>query len=95
MEHISPFPVEWNSTGRACPFRAQLVTYSPELLITKGTAQLPITIVQIRLPQPQGDVKQNKAPSFSLPGSKSKINIAKGCMPLDFGQRCFFNTISS
>lgn len=90
MEHISPFPVEWNSTGRACPFRAQLVTYSPELLITKGTAQLPITIVQIRLPQPQGDVKQNKAPSFSLPGSKSKNQHSKGVHATGFWSKMLF-----
>lgn len=57
MEHISPFPMEWNSTEGARPFSAQLVTYSPELLITKGTAQVPVTIVQMRPPQPQRDVK--------------------------------------
>lgn len=57
MEHISPFTRKLNSLDTACPFGVQLVTYAPNLLITKGTAQVPITIVQIRLTQTRADVK--------------------------------------
>lgn len=69
---ISPFMRKLNSLDTACPFSVQLVTYTPDLLTTKGTAQAPFTIVQIRLAQKRADVKLNKAPSFSL----SRKNIS-------------------
>lgn len=57
MEHTSPFTRKLNSLDTACAFSTQLVTYTPNLLITKGTAQVPITIVQIRLTLTWTDVK--------------------------------------
>lgn len=72
-----------NSLDIACPFSVQLVTCTLDLLTTKGTAQVPFTIVQIRFTQTWADVMLNKAPSFNL--SRKKNQHRKCCASLRFG----------
>lgn len=69
---ISSFMRKLNSSDTACPFSVQLVTCTPDILSTKGIAQVPFTLVEIRLTQIWSDVKQNKAPSLRL--SRKKIS---------------------
>lgn len=69
---ISSFMRKLNSSDTACPFSVQLVTCTPDTLSTKGIAQVPFTLVEIRLTQIWSDVKENKAPSLRL--SRKKIS---------------------